>query len=323
MTAGTVVAEYGSALTRTQVLAGAQGGFTWIRTPGTARSGPPRQPPGALLAAFGATAHDPVTDCGPEVRCVLPRVYGSDGGRHYPLPGRRSLAELLLSGSPPGTPAATPSAQDVLGGLGRALRALHAAPLPAADGAGAFTPPDAWRRLRSWAESPAAGPAAQLHQGLREFLGTPRWRRVEAWLGELPEAGPRTLVHGAPGLGLLVPAEVRGTPHGLITGEDVGIAAWQWDVGWVLAELRELRFYAARLHRPESGWERLEHAFLSGYGRPRDPLVQRCAVLRSLLHLHDFSVFVTWDEAEVRRYAALLVDGMEAADLPAAQEGAR
>ncbi|MGW1171707.1 phosphotransferase [Streptomyces sp. NPDC002550] len=318
MTARTVVAEYGSALVRTKILAGAQGGgrFTWIRTPGAARSGPPQQPPRALLATFTALEHASATDGGPGVRCVLPRVYGSEGGRNYPLPGRRSLAELLLSGNPPST-------EDMLRGLGRLLRALHAAPLPTAGAADAFAPPDAWRRLRSWVDSPAAGRSTQLHCYLRELLGTSRWRRVEEWLSELPEAVPRTLVHGAPGLGLLVPAEVPGSPHGLITGEDIGITAWQWDIGWVLAELRELRFFATRLHRPKSDWKRLEHSFLSGYGRPCDPLVQRSTVLRSLLHLHDFSVFVTWDETEVRRYAALVVYTMEAADLMDEQEGVR
>lgn len=324
MTAGTVVAEYGSGLVRTKVLAGAQGGrFTWIRTPGAARSGSLRQPPRALLAALTALEHDPATDRGPGVRCVLPRAYGSEGGLRYPLPGRRSLAELLLPGNPPSAPNDTLSTQDVLYGFGCLLRALHAAPRPTAGEADAYALPGAWRRLRSWADSPAAGRAAQLHRCLRELLGTSRSRRVEGWLSELPQDVPRTLVHGAPGLGLLVPAEVRDTPHGLITGEDVGVAPWQWDVGWVLAELRELRFFSARLHRPETDWERLEQSFLSGYGRPCDPLVHRSTVLRSLLHLHDFSVFVTWDETEVRRYAALVADTMEAVDHLDEQEGIR
>ncbi|KIF75267.1 hypothetical protein QR77_17745 [Streptomyces sp. 150FB] len=316
MTGGTVVAEYGSALVRTRVLADERGDrFTWIRTPGAARSGPLPQPPPSLLAALTPLELDGATDGRPGVRCVLPRAHGSAGGLRYPLPGRRSLAELLLPGDPPSAPYDASYPREVLYGFGRLLRALHAAPLPAVDEADAHALPGTWRRLRSWADSPASGPAAQLHRSLRELIGASHWARVEKWLSELPEAAPRTLVHGAPGLGLLVPAEVRDTANGLITGEDVGVAPWQWDVGWVLAELRELRFFSARLRRPETAWEWLEQSFLSGYGRPRDPLVQRSIVLRSLLHLHDFSVYVAWDEAEVRRYAALLADAVEAADL--------
>lgn len=314
MTAGTVVAEFETALVRTTVLAAAQDdGFTWVRTAGAARSGPLRRAPRDLLAALTAPAPAPPAGRGPGVRCVLPRVYDGAEGLHYPLPGRRSLAELLLSGDPSGPPDDTRT-DDMLYGLGRLLRALHAAPLPAEREAGGYALPGAWRRLRSWTGAPADGRPAQLHLNLRELLGSSRWSLVERWSGEPPETGPRTLVHGAPGLGLLIPAETGGLPHGLITGEDAGIAPWQWDVGWVLAELGELRHFSARLHRPGTDWARLEQSFLDGYGRPRDPLVRRCTALRSLLHLHDFCVFVTWDEAEVRRYAALLVDTIDAAD---------
>ncbi|MGW0608692.1 hypothetical protein [Streptomyces sp. NPDC002640] len=137
----------------------------------------------------------------------------------------------------------------------------------------------------------------------------------------MPEEQPSTLVHGAPGLGLLVPAEFRDTSHGLITGEDVGIAPWQWDVGWVLAELRELRFLSTRVRHFGTDWQGLEHSFLSGYGRPFDLWVQRSIALRSLLHLHDFSVFVAWDEAEIHTYAALIMDAVDAADILEDQEG--
>lgn len=319
MTAPAVVAEFATALVRTTVLTAARdGGFTWVRTPGAARSGPLRRPPHDLLAAL----ETPATGDGSGVRCVLPRAYDGEEGLRYPLPGRRSLAELLLSDDASNPPDDTRT-DDVLYGLGRLLRALHAAPLPAQGEAGAYVLPGAWRRLRSWTGAPAAGRPAQLHVRLRELLGEVRWSLVERWSSEPPEAGPRTLVHGAPGLGLLIPAEAGGLPHGLITGEDVGIAPWQWDVGWVLAELGELRHFSARLHRPGTDWTRLEQVFLDGYGRPRDPLVRRFTALRSLLHLHDFSVFVTWDEAEVRRYAALLADTIDAADPADGKGGVR
>jgi hypothetical protein len=250
---GTVVAEYGSALVRTKVVAGAQDDrFTWIRTGGAARPEPLQQPPRALMAALTALDPGRVTGRGPGVRCVLPHAYDSEGGLRYTLPGRRSLAELLLSVDSSRAPDGISSTQDELYGFGRLLRALHSAPPPAPGEADAYALPGAWRRLCSWTASPAPGRPAQLHRALRELLGSARWRRIEGWSDELPQAVPRTLVHGAPGLGLLVPAEVPHIPHGLITGEDVGVAPWQWDVGWVLAELRELRFFSARLHRPET-----------------------------------------------------------------------
>jgi hypothetical protein len=309
----TVVAEYASGLVRTTILAGPQdGGFTWVRGPGAARPQPLQGPPPTALNTLAAVEPGP-PGRGPGVRCVLPREHGGAPELHYPLPGRTSMAEALLSGDS----SDLPSVEDALHDFGRLLRALHAAPLPTAGEADACAPPGTWRRLRAWFDAPPAGRAGQLHRSVRALLGDARWRTIEQWLCEVPEAEPRTLVHGAPGLGLLVLAEGHDRAHGLITGEDVGLAPWQWDVGWVMAELHELRFFAARLNRADTDWDRLTQVFARGYGRTSDALVRRSTVLRSLLHLHDFSVFVMWDDAEVRRYAVLL------ADLVDEQEGVR
>ncbi|MDN0193995.1 phosphotransferase [Streptomyces sp. S.PNR 29] len=310
----TVVAEYASGLLRTTIRTGPQdGGFTWVRGPGAARPEPLHGPPPTARRTLAAVEPGPAGR-GPGVRCVLPRDPGDASELHYALPGRSSMAELLLSGAP----SAAPSAQDTLYGLGRLLRALHAAPLPPAGQADAACPPPAtWRRLRTWFDAPRTERAGQLHGSVRALLGEARWSSLERWLTEVREAGPLTLVHGAPGLGLLVVAEAPDHPHGLITGEDVGHAPWQWDVGWVIAELRELRFFSARLPSADTDWDRLTRAFTDGYGRTPDALVRRSTVLRSLLHLHDFSVFVAWDEAEIRRYAVLIADLMDE------QEGVR
>ncbi|MGK5447326.1 hypothetical protein ACSNOE_07645 [Streptomyces radiopugnans] len=121
-------------------------------------------------------------------------------------------------------------------------------------------------------------------------------------------------MHGAPSLGRLVPAERQGSAHALLTGEDTGLAPRQWDVGWVVAELREMRFFAARLHRPPAYWHGLEQVFLRGYGDAGDHVVGRAAALRVLLHLLDLSTLVTWDDEEIRHTVTLigeLVDEQE------------
>ncbi|MFF9351621.1 hypothetical protein [Streptomyces sp. NPDC014734] len=305
----TVVTEYVSGLVRTKVLTGGQaGGFTWIRSPEAPRSDPLEAPSGALRLALEACTPSP-SGRGPGARCALPGAHGAE--LRYELPGRSSLAELLLSDGIAEASRDLAGAEDVLYDFGLLLRALHAASPTAAGKDGVRAQPAAWHTLRSWIGTPTAdGVGQQLHRLLRELLGTSCWHRVERWLRELPASGPGVLVHGAPRLALLVPAEGPDVPHGLITGEDVAVAPWQWDVGWVLAELRELRFFAARLHSPGVAWDRLEQAFVDGYGRPEDPLVRCCVVLRSLLHLHDFCAFVAWDAAEVRRYATLITHFM-------------
>ncbi|MFF5254003.1 phosphotransferase [Streptomyces leeuwenhoekii] len=312
----TVVAKYGSGLVRTQVVADEDGWFTWIRTAGPERAGSLEGPPPAVRDALRPLETRP-DGHGDAVRCALPRI--QDGALHYPrLPGRSSLARrLTLLSTPAPTAASHASAvpdtadaadgtEELLYGLGRLLRRLHATPLPAAP-AGRSTSPPMWRRLRAWVASPADGPAERLHRSVRSLLGTPRWRGIEAWLDDLAPGEPLALVHGAPSLGRLVPAERPGSAHALVTGEDVGYAPAQWDVGWVVAELREMQFFSARLDRPGAYWEGLAHSFLRGYGPTSGALVGRAAALRVLLHLLDFSVLVTWDDAEVRRVAALIV----------------
>nr|WP_306432868.1 phosphotransferase [Streptomyces harenosi] len=304
-------------MVRTEVVADEDGWFTWVRTAGPDRAGPLEGPPPAARDALGPLQTPAEDGHGDTVRCVLPRL--QDGALHYRrLPGRSSLARRIAAlNAPAPTAAPHPSAvpdtddaadgtRELLYGLGRLLRRLHATPLPAGHADGR-TPPPMWGRLRAWVASPADGPAERLHHRVRGLLGTPRWRAVEAWLDDLAPGEPLALVHGAPSLGRLVPAERPGGTHALVTGEDVGYAPAQWDVGWVVAELREMRFFSARFDRPGAYWDELAGSFLRGYGPVSRALVGRAAALRVLLHLLDFSVLVTWDEAEVRRVAALIV----------------
>ncbi|MBT2446349.1 hypothetical protein [Streptomyces sp. ISL-94] len=289
-----VVDQYGTGHVQTKIISRSDGDFTWIRTPGAARSQPFGGPPDPIRSALAAwtTGHYP------GARCVLPQPHGPE--LRYTLPGHRSAAELLLSGEP----AAHTTAEGLLHGLGVLLRVLHETTLPA--GSEAYTPLT-YRRLSSWTDTPQGDRATRLHGALRTSLGPTRWNRVRQWLGELLDAENRVLVHGGPGLGLLV-AAAGADAAALLTGEDAGLGPRQGDVGWVLGELSELRTWST-LHRPSADsslWDRAEAAFNHGYGQQPDLLTHRAAVLRVLLHLHDFCVFVTWDQAQVQRYTALL-----------------
>ncbi|MFB7982790.1 hypothetical protein [Streptomyces vinaceus] len=295
-----VLDQYGTGHVQTTIVSVPERNFTWIRTPGPARSQPFGGPPAPIRSALAALA----TGRQPGVGCVLPEAYGSE--LRYTLPGPRSTAELLLSGEP----AARSAAEGLLHGLGTLLRALHATTPPT--GPEAYTPLT-YRRLAAWADMPQGGRATRLHEALRTSLGPTRWNRLRQWLGELLDSENRVLVHGGPSLGLLVPGTGTATEAGtevaaLLTGEDAGLCPPRADVGWVLGELRELRMWSA-LHRSSadpSFWDRAEAAFNHGYGQQPDLPTHRTAVLRVLLHLHDFCVFVAWDQAQVQRYVALL-----------------
>ncbi|MFF0560643.1 hypothetical protein [Streptomyces sp. NPDC004266] len=287
----TVVERYGSGHVETEVRRSPSGRTTWIRSAGKKRTQPFGPPRPALVTALEALA-----PTRPDARFVPPRPHGQ--ALHYAVPGAASAADLLLSGDPR-LHARAASSLEHLGGL---LRSLHAVPTAAVD-----TAPDAplsWLRLSGWLDGPRPGPAAVLHTRLRQALGTTRWQLLASWLEGL-RTGPRVLLHGTPSLGLLVPSESDGA-DALLTGEDLGRGSRQQDVGWVLGELHELRAVSARLRpsRRPPDWDDLTARFIEGYGLPPDPPAHRAATLKTLLHLHDFCVFVTWDDAEILRCAA-------------------
>lgn len=290
---GTVVDRFGSGHVRTVITRSPDGRTTWVRSAGDRRTQPFLSPHPSLLTALEAVTTRP-----PGARFVPPQPHGNT--LHYAAPGASSTADLLFSREPQ----AHARAGSLLEHLGMLLRALHAAPL-----AGTGAAPDmplTWLRLSAWMDSPLAGPPAVLHTRLREALGTRRWQLLASWLESL-RSGPRVLLHGNPSLGLLVPSESDET-DALLTGEELGLGTWQQDVGWVLGELHEMRSLSVRLPLSvdPAGWDRLAARFIEGYGLPPDPSVHRAATLKALLHLHDFCVFVSWDESEVLRYTTVI-----------------
>ncbi|MEV7439572.1 hypothetical protein AB0O22_00110 [Streptomyces sp. NPDC091204] len=281
--------RFGTGLLRTTV----HGGL-WIREPG------PLAPAGfhPLPAAL------PETPRTPGVRLV----YGEElpgGARAYRgLSGDESVAGHLLRHGP------HPGLRPALHALGRALAALHTAPVPVSAPAGPPAPPTAsrgWDRLDAWLAGRAPEVwAAQAASVLRERLGAERWHRLRDWTAELAADQALVVSHGAPGLGSLVANPVSDPAEGpveLLAGEDLCLAPWYSDVGWAVGELTEL---AWQLGGDGAAWQRLVDGVEEGYGRPLGPLRPRLAALRIALHLHDYTAYVGWQPETVERFAGFL-----------------
>jgi phosphopantothenoylcysteine decarboxylase/phosphopantothenate--cysteine ligase len=306
-----IPAEFGTGLLRTTVTGTGGEEFQWRRTLGDLAP-EPFVPPGhpalrelsALPPAGGA-------------RIVL----SPDGGdtRSYLARGTESAAGLLLRSGP------AAALEEPLRGLGRLLAAVHACPVP--DGLGPLPRTRALTRLGDWLAGRAQSPrAALLESHLETALGGERLARVREWYDRLAGDTDLVLVHGAPGLGSLVVGSAFGSsataatsadpadpadladpatpaPADLLTGEDVSVAPWYSDLGWVVGELVELKWYVGG---DQEAWGRLLSALFDGYGRDLGPEWNRSAALRILLHLHDFTAYVGWSRAEIDRYAGFL-----------------
>ncbi|MFE9170732.1 hypothetical protein ACFYNZ_14600 [Streptomyces kebangsaanensis] len=278
--------EYGTDLLRTRVSA-LPGGHEWTRTTGRLAPEPFRTATGLehrLAAAGRADA----------VRLAV--GHGGPTSRVYQVAGGESVANALLTVGP------LPQLREPLRGLGLALSRLHAGGPPNADPPPG--PPRGLRRLDTWlaGRAPVAR-AAYVGAELRSRLGPERWSRVTAWCRRTGEDSDVTLVHGAPGLGSLVPGDGDGTAT-LLTGEDLAVAPWYFDLGWVLGELVELRW---QLGGDQQGWQFLLEALFEGYGRDVGEQWNRVAALRILLHVHDIAAYVGWHTAGFDHYATFLM----------------
>nr|WP_145487447.1 MULTISPECIES: hypothetical protein [Streptomyces] len=279
--------EYGTDLLWTSVRPLASGGYEWTRTTG-------RLAPTGFRPVGGLGDRLTAVGCG---GAVLPAVgHGDATSRRYTVAGCESVANRLLSGGP------GPQLREPVCGLGQALSRLHAdGPPPAAQQLGA---PRGLVRLDTWlaGRSPAA-PAAYVASELRRRLGPERWSKVTDWCRQVTEDSDVTLVHGAPGLGSLVVGDAV-EPAALLTGEDLAVAPWYFDVGWVLGELVELKW---QLGGDQQDWQLLLEVFFEGYGRDLGALWKRVAALRILLHVHDIAAYVGWHTAGFNHYATFLM----------------
>lgn len=298
------VEQFGSALLTTRIER-AGDGYRWTRLLG--RSAP---------ASFSSV---PV---GSRSGCVPGSLRGlafSDtdpqdvGARSYVVAGHSSIADRLLAGQL-AEPAAAIALTESLGHVGSFLRALHDTTLPSSTA----EPHRGWRRLHQWTTGRATTSVA-LHavDNVRGELGTDRWSTLTRWIDDTTverHQGPVVTLHGAPGLGSIVVDEFGCSPD-VLTGEDVTVGPWYWDVGWILGELAEL---STSTPGSRDAWRALTDALWRGYDprgdRSREDrrATDRIATMRIALHLHDFIAYVGWSGSECRRYCALLcalIDG--------------
>ncbi|MBO4204809.1 hypothetical protein [Micromonospora echinofusca] len=293
-------------------------GYLWVREPGPSYR-PPTPVPDGLLDRVGRL-HPAI------------RTPATDGRAfHYPTAGPFSAAMLLsaLRADPvrvptdpvrvptdhtePDNPSRVAPARplratagpdrrallaDGLRAAGAALAALHRHPLPAQ----VVDEHPGPARLGRWlAGNPdPATPVGRLRAEAYPRLGAARWARLDAALRALTAVagGDRpALLHGAASLSVIVP-QSRGRSV-LLTGEAFARGPWWLDLGWLVAELHEVRAAAAvgLPAAPDGDLDDLHRALVEGYGRPVDPdVVAVLAAARVLTHAHDFAAYVGWHD---------------------------
>lgn len=290
MTAGQVheeVTEYGTGLLRTSVSVASEGGFRWRRSTG------PLAP--ASFERFVPALAGELAGIGelPDARLV-PGT-GDDTTRTYLARGSESVAGLLLREG------ADDRFESAMHALGRLLAAVHAhrtehLPSPA-------TAPRGLVRLGDWLSGRARGPRAAYAESLLvPGLGADRLATARMWCARLTTETDVVLSHGSAGLGSLVPGAEPGTVD-LLIGEDVCVAPWYFDLGWVAGELIEFKgFMTAEQH----SWHRLLDALFRGYGHDLGDEWAKMAALRVLLHVHDYVAYVAWSPELFTKYLDFL-----------------
>lgn len=285
MTEQEPVTQFSTGLLRTTVLAAPSGGFEWRRAPGPLAPQP--------FEPANSTLHERVGQLSRhDARLVLGVADGET--RVYRVGGAQSVASQLLREG------VLPELRVPLRDLGRALRAIHSAQPPVM---GRSRHSRGLVRLDDWLSGrvPSAT-VAHAEILLRQRLGGEKWMMVRDWCGQVREDGEVALAHGAPGLGSLV-VDLATDGAELLVGEDLCLAPWYFDLGWVVGELVELRWC---LGGDPATWQSLLEALFDGYGRDLGPDWNRMVVLRILLHVHDFTAYAGWNATEVKRYAGFL-----------------
>ncbi|WCN02193.1 hypothetical protein [Streptomyces sp. M92] len=282
------VTSFGTGLLITEVrrVPGGQE-YEWLRAPGPVAPAPFAPVPGTLRRVCeGIGEHHGVRFA------VGEETEGPTGaGRRYRAGHDRSVIHYLLVGGPAEVPGGAAALERALRGTGALLAALHRAPIPTPTPTPTPTPAPApgpargLRRLWTWlAGDSRAAEAFAAHDGVLDTLR--RWC-AQALTADADSADGRparpVLSHGAPGLGSLVPDPRTGTAV-LLTGEDLCLAPWPYDLGWITGELAELRW----AHGGDAAeWQRLLGALVEGYGRGLGERARRWAALRIALHAHD------------------------------------
>ncbi|MET9838856.1 hypothetical protein ABZZ01_13815 [Streptomyces virginiae] len=290
--------EFGTGLLHTVVTGDPDRGYTWVRRPGPLSPAPFAAPGLDLAGPHGPAA--PIAPDAPDAQAPAGAVRwapgtetAEPGGRRYRVRGPESVARRLLHHGPDEDLVA------VLEGVGRLLRTLHETPVPQDLAGDPQTRPRGLVRFTDWLAGRAASPrAAYAESRLRPRLGETRMAALHALCARIADEPDPVLCHGAPALGSLVPAVPSGGAD-LLIGEDLCLAPWYFDLGWILGELVELKWYRGDGH---PAWPRLLDALFQGYGRDLGDEWGRLAALRVLLHLHDYTAYVGWDEKTFEKY---------------------
>ncbi|MCL6736049.1 hypothetical protein [Streptomyces neyagawaensis] len=303
-------AEFGTGLQLTRVRPTADGRHEWWHGAGSRRAAPPTAP---------LAAHVPRHTAG--ARLVTPVASGA--GLAYLADGPYSAAAWLRDPRP----AARRLAAHALAAAGTALRDLHATPAPTG------APPPALTRLRGFADGTDGGDGdlaavRRLREHAVRVWGPARLSTLRSWCAEVAAPAPApavaltsgdgdgeerggrdghglVLVHGFASLGALVPPLSRG-PVALLTGEDLGAARPELDLGWLLGDLAELA-WAVPVWGEGPGVD-LPAVLLDAYGPAADrALAARAAVLRIAAHTRDFAAYCGWSD-ELADYTAFVAD---------------
>ncbi|MFC9127684.1 hypothetical protein ACFT4A_12625 [Streptomyces sp. NPDC057099] len=301
------VTSYGTGLLTTEVRS-VPGGYEWLRAPGPAAPAPFRPATDDLRRLC--------EDIGEHEGVRLVVGTETEAGRRYPAGHHESVAHYLLIGGPSAVPGGAPALRRALRGTGALLAALHRAPVPAT----ALEPGPARGLLRLWGWlTEGTGAAAfAAHDGVHDVLRDWCARALGAGGDGRAGAGddrdpllPPVLSHGAPGLGSLV-LDPRDGAAVLLTGEDLCLAPWPFDLGWITGELAEMRW--AHGGDPTE-WQRLLGALAEGYGRgPGDAQGRRWAALRIALHAHDTLAYSDAKSGAVGVYVHLAARLVRAGD---------
>ncbi|GAA2462509.1 hypothetical protein [Streptomyces lavendulocolor] len=300
----TPVADFGTGFLTTRIL-GNGVGYQWTRVPGPDREDPFTSVPESVRAATVALGLS-------GVRVELGR--GGRAERRYPAPLPYTLAHVLTT--LPKAPEKWAAMPRLLHDVGVTVRRVHdevrTGPV--------VRRPSGGLRLSRWlARRDGPGGAARLSEAAGHRLGRQRTDRVRHWLGEWEQERPDdVLVLGAVGLGAVIPP--RPPQAGvLLAGEELARGPRAYDLGWLLGELAEFRLlhFAGPRHTEAAALcAAATRAVLHGYGPEAADAeaVARAAVLRVLLHAHDYAAYVGWTE-QLLDYLDLLA---ELIDTPAA-----
>ncbi|MGX4692307.1 hypothetical protein [Streptomyces sp. JNUCC 63] len=304
------VAAFGTGYLTTRILRDGPD-YLWCRAPGAARtSGFTPIPPSArralaVLPADGAgvvLGDDAVVGPGEDAAAGVTE-------RRYRVGSAYSLGHVL--GNHQAAPHQWAALPRLLRQAGRTLRTVHER-VPASTAQGA---PHGTLRLAGWlAGRPGPGRAGRLRQEARARLGRDRLERAAQWCATLNSPdGQSVFLLGGAALGSVVPSPA-GTGCLIMAGEELARGPAAYDLGWALGELAEFRLLhfaggdpaadAAAAHCAEASG-----ALLEGYGAAGVDRVEvaRAAVLRMLVHTHDYAAFVDWTD-QLTQYLDLLAD---------------